>query len=31
VLTGTAEIEGGARRGAGLIFVDRDRNLVAER
>jgi hypothetical protein len=31
VLAGTAEIEGTARRGAGLIFVDRDRNLMAER
>ena len=31
VLVGTAEIEGAAQRGAGLIFVDRDRNLVAER
>jgi hypothetical protein len=31
VLAGTAEQDAGKRRGAGLIFVDRDRQLAAER
>jgi hypothetical protein len=31
VLAGTAELDGAAQRGAGLIFVDRGRQLAAER
>ncbi|MGH7004182.1 MAG: hypothetical protein ACREIP_09565, partial [Alphaproteobacteria bacterium] len=31
IIAGTAEIEGAARRGAGLIVLDRVRQLIAER
>lgn len=31
VLVGTAALESAAQRGAGLIFIDRDRQLAAER